>query len=67
MSTPRKGLVRVGGIAAGLLKETPSAYRFTYDPVYLASPDAVSVSLTLPLRSEPPGRCHRLLQFGRRT
>ncbi len=53
MSTPRKGLVRVGGIAAGLLEETPSGYRFTYDPGYLASPDAVSVSLTLPLRSEP--------------
>ena len=53
MSNRRRGLVRVKGIAAGLLEETPSGYLFTYDPVYLASEDAVAVSLTLPLRSEP--------------
>lgn len=53
MSTRRKGLVRVGGIAAGLLEETASGYLFTYDPVYLAGQGAVAVSLTLPLRSEP--------------
>ena len=53
MSNRRRGLVRVKGIAAGLLEETPSGYLFTYDPVYLACEDAVAVSLTLPLRSEP--------------
>ena len=53
MSTRRKGLVRVGGIAAGLLEETPAGYLFTYDPVYLAGQGATAVSLTLPLRSEP--------------
>lgn len=53
MSTRRKGLVRVGGITAGLLEETPAGYLFTYDPVYLAGQGATAVSLTLPLRSEP--------------
>ncbi len=52
MSNRRRGLVRVRGIAAGHLAETPSGYLFTYDPVYLTNEDAVAVSLTLPLRSE---------------
>jgi serine/threonine-protein kinase HipA len=53
MSNRRRGLVRVRGIAAGRLEETPSGYLFTYDPVYLAGDAAAAVSLTLPLRSEP--------------
>lgn len=52
MITSRRGLVKVRGIAAGLLEETSAGYVFTYDPVYLASHEATSVSLTLPLRSE---------------
>ena len=53
MSPRRRGLVRVRGIAAGLLEETASGYLFSYDPVYLAGQGAAAVSLTLPLRSEP--------------
>lgn len=58
MSNRRRGLVRVGGIAAGLLEETPSGYHFTYDPAYLAREGATAVSLTLPLRSEPYASSH---------
>ncbi len=49
MSAHRKGLVRIGGIAAGILGETPSGCVFRYDPAYLARTDAVAASLTLPL------------------
>lgn len=41
------------GRRAGILEETPSGYRFTYDPAYLADPSAPAVSLTLPKRVEP--------------
>lgn len=58
MSAGRKGLVRVKGVAAGLLTETASGFVFSYDPVYLAREDATAVSLTLPLRSEPYGSPH---------
>ncbi len=51
MSARRSALVRVRGIAAGLLEETGAGYAFSYDPAYLAREDAVAVSLTLPLQS----------------
>ena len=38
---------------AGVLEETDTGYRFTYDPDYLAQSDAAAVSLSLPLRREP--------------
>lgn len=53
MKGPRKGLVRVGGVAAGRLEETGTGYSFRYFPAYLVSQEATAVSLTLPLRSEP--------------
>lgn len=41
------------GVLAGILEETPTGYRFTYDPAYLADESAPAVSLTLPRRAEP--------------
>ena len=49
----RRGKVYCQGRLAGRIEERPEGYRFTYDTAYLASSDASSVSLTLPLRSEP--------------
>lgn len=46
----RSGIVRVAGVRAGRIEETSSGFRFRYDPGYLARPDAVAVSLTLPLK-----------------
>ena len=49
----RKGIVKVAGIQAGRIEETPEGFRFRYDPDYTVRSDAVAVSLTLPLQSEP--------------
>ena len=38
---------------AGLLESTKSGYRFSYDKKYLALPDALPISLTLPLADKP--------------
>jgi len=37
---------------AGTLTEDGGEYRFRYDPTYLDSPEALAISLTLPLRKE---------------
>ncbi|KYF56516.1 hypothetical protein BE04_26815 [Sorangium cellulosum] len=49
----RRGIVSVDGTRAGIIEETPGGSRFTYDRAYLARPDAVPLSPTLPLRPEP--------------
>ncbi len=49
----RSGKVYCQGRQAGHIEERSEGYRFTYDTAYLESADASSVSLTLPLRSEP--------------
>lgn len=49
----RRGRVFVENQLAGIIAETDDGYSFTYDSSYLASPDAVAASLTLPLRQEP--------------
>jgi serine/threonine-protein kinase HipA len=49
----RKGKVYCQGRLVGRIEERPDGYRFVYDSTYLALPDAVPVSLTLPLRVEP--------------
>lgn len=49
----RRASVLVDTHVAGTISEIESGYRFAYDPAYLARPDALPVSLTLPLRSEP--------------
>lgn len=51
--TARRGIVSLDGRRAGVLEETASGTRFTYDAAWLTAPDAFSVSLTLPLRAEP--------------
>lgn len=38
---------------AGYLHERPDGYEFWYDAAYLVLPEAVAVSLSLPLRAEP--------------
>jgi len=51
---PRRGQVRLDGRPAGVIEELPGGgSRFAYDAAYLALPDAVPVSLTLPLRKDP--------------
>ena len=49
----RNGLVYVQNQLAGIISETDEGYRFLYNTDYLKHADAVSVSLTLPLRKEP--------------
>ncbi|WP_148313503.1 HipA N-terminal domain-containing protein [Sorangium cellulosum] len=49
----RRGVVSLDGIRAGIVEETPDGSRFTYDRAYLARPDAIPLSPTLPLRPEP--------------
>ena len=53
MSTYRKAAVYVRDTFAGTLAETDAGYTFAYDPLYLESPDAKPVSLTLPLSQKP--------------
>lgn len=38
---------------AGLLKQDEEGYHFIYDSVYLQSPEAEPISLTLPLSEKP--------------
>ncbi len=49
----RKAQVRRAGEPVGTLEEAEGGVRFTYLPEWLERPDAVPVSLTLPLRREP--------------
>jgi HipA-like protein len=51
---PRQASVRIDGQEVGRLEELESGgSQFAYDAAWLARRDAVPVSLTLPLRSEP--------------
>jgi len=49
----RIGQVKLSGTVAGLIEEKDGRFVFTYLPDWLSRPDAVPVSLTLPLRAEP--------------
>jgi HipA-like protein len=49
----RRGVVHRKGLRVGLLEETPTGSRFTYDDAWLSAADARPVSLTMPLRAEP--------------
>jgi len=49
----KSAIVYHRGIKAGILEKTVEGFRFQYLQEYLSRPDAVAVSLTLPLRSEP--------------
>lgn len=49
----RGGIVRLDGKRVGHLRETQAGTEFVYDPRWLRDPDAVPISLTMPLREEP--------------
>jgi len=48
----RQAIVRLDGRPVGKLSESGKRIAFAYDPEWLATPGAVPVSMTLPLRSE---------------
>lgn len=48
----RQASVYRKGVLAGVLTEDGGEYIFRYDSDYLASPEAVAISLTLPLSAE---------------
>lgn len=50
--TFRHAYVYVRDVYAGLLSETDQGYTFSYDPEYRQNPEAVPVSLTLPICDE---------------
>ncbi|MFA5446881.1 MAG: HipA N-terminal domain-containing protein [Sphaerochaeta sp.] len=45
----RRATVTVNRLVAGVIEEYEGGYRFTYDPLYLQTPNAQPVSLTLHL------------------
>ncbi len=47
------GTVRLDGIPVGTIRETAEGTEFTYAETWLNDPDAVPISLTLPLASAP--------------
>jgi serine/threonine-protein kinase HipA len=49
----RIGNVKLDGKLVGSIAEDAGQVVFTYSPEWLAQPNAVPVSLTLPLREEP--------------
>lgn len=54
MKRLRRARVRLAGQLTGLLEEIDRGQiRFTYEVQWLGRPDAVPISLTLPLRPEP--------------
>ena len=46
----RKGYVYIQNHYAGIIEETDEGYTFSYDKQYLQRKDALSVSLTMPLK-----------------
>lgn len=48
----RQGNVYVNDALAGMISETESGFTFVYDKEYLSNPDALQVSITLPLQEE---------------
>lgn len=53
ITSPRSGKVLRRDRLAGLLEETATGFRFTYDPAYLSDPGSPPISLTLPKRAAP--------------
>lgn len=49
----RRARVCLDGAPVGTLIEQPEEYVFQYDAAWVARADALPISLTLPLRSEP--------------
>jgi len=51
--TSRNAVVRLDGERVGMLTEEDRTVGFRYDKTWLQNANAVPISLTLPLRSEP--------------
>jgi serine/threonine-protein kinase HipA len=49
----RQAAIYVKDVFCGILREDEEGFHFQYEPVYLARPDALSLSPTMPLTSEP--------------
>jgi HipA-like protein len=49
----RMGRVKLAGKLVGILEEADGQITFAYAPQWRSAPNAVPVSLTLPLREEP--------------
>lgn len=49
----RRGVVFLDNLRTGILEETPTGTRFTYDEAWLSDPSAMAISLTMPLRALP--------------
>lgn len=49
----RRAVVRIDGKPVGTLSETGRQVEFQYDEAWVARPDAVAISLTIPVRKEP--------------
>ena len=49
----RRGVVSLDGERVGIIEETDAGSQFIYDAAWLNRPDALPVSLTLPLREAP--------------
>lgn len=58
----RRGHVSLDGRHVGLIEETETGSRFTYDPDWVTQATALPISLTLPLR-EAPYESRGLLPF----
>lgn len=48
----REGTVKISGQVVGKIVEADGGTTFTYSPEWLKKPDAIPVSLTLPLRDQ---------------
>ena len=49
----RRASILYNDVIAGILTETDDGYTFTYENAYIENPEAMAISLTLPLQSEP--------------
>jgi HipA-like protein len=49
----RRAIVRLDGQQVGTLEEAERTVTFRYDSAWCSNPEAVPISLTIPLRAEP--------------
>lgn len=59
----RRGVVSLDGARVGVIEERGTGTRFIYDRAWLDDPDAVPISLAMPLREEPYEQEVGLLPF----
>ena len=58
----RSAEIRLKDIPAGILREEPDGYSFTYDKEYLAGKDSHPISLSFPLMNDPQDVIENLKQ-----